>query len=139
MHAYQITTRLSYFLGNMDLKLFADVLSKMPRNPNLFECKNFIWKGAALYVTVHANASGQATFTWTATQLTIIVFYFVFIRVILSILSYHGFIEKWGKEMIFQQKGNKMGMECKVQSLLKYWINMHVLEYREINYMLMCM
>ena len=36
--------------------------------------------------------------------------------------------------MIFQQKGNKMGMECKVQSLLKYWINMHVLEYRNKLY-----
>ena len=32
------------------------------------------------------------------------------------------------------KKGNKMGMECKVQSLLKYWINMHVLEYRNKLY-----
>ena len=27
-----------------------------------------------------------------------------------------------------------MGMDCKVQSLLKYWINMHVLEYRNKLY-----
>ena len=39
-----------------------------------------------------------------------------------------------GNDRFFNKKGNKMGMECKVQSLLKYWINMHVLEYRNKLY-----